>query len=77
MRVLRSREPGQADEVVLCTIRASPNGVICIQPDFNKSRKPYKIESPGSCRGLYSHSLTSSLDLNNKNFDVVLYSTYI
>ena len=47
------REPSADDEYVLCTIRVDGNGVLSIRPDFNKSRKPYKIETTGLGRGSY------------------------
>ncbi len=44
-------EPTEADEQVLCTIRYDANGVLSVRPDFNKSRKAYRIETQGMGRG--------------------------
>ena len=50
------REPTASDEHVLCTIRMDGNGVLSIRPDFNKSRKAYKIETTGLGRGAFMGS---------------------
>ena len=33
------------DEAILCTIKIDGNGVLSIQPDFSKGRRPYKVDS--------------------------------
>ncbi len=44
-------EPTESDEHVLCTIRYDANGVLSVRPDFNKTRKAYRIETQGMGRG--------------------------
>ena len=46
------REPTIEDERILCTIRIDEKGVLSITPDFNKSKKPYKVEIGGLGKGL-------------------------
>ncbi|ELU09204.1 hypothetical protein CAPTEDRAFT_157534 [Capitella teleta] len=52
-----SREPNEADEFVICTIRVDGNGVLSIKPDFNKGGRPYKLEAPGMGRDMFDYTI--------------------
>ncbi|XP_021374695.1 Meckel syndrome type 1 protein-like isoform X2 [Mizuhopecten yessoensis] len=48
MADLSRREEGNGtkeEEAVLCTVQIDANGVISLQPDFNKGKKPYVVEN--------------------------------
>jgi len=49
------RPPQPDDEFVLCVIQMDSRGVLSVQPDFNKGRKPYRLVAGvlGSGRGGY------------------------
>ncbi|XP_071946309.1 tectonic-like complex member MKS1 [Antedon mediterranea] len=50
-------EPCSSDEYVLCTIKVDTNGVISINPDFNRSRPPYSITTDSAKRDTFEYSI--------------------
>ncbi|KAK2175308.1 hypothetical protein NP493_736g04038 [Ridgeia piscesae] len=57
-----SRPPQPDDEFVLCVIQMDSRGVLSVQPDFNKGRKPYRLVAGvlGSGRDMFEFVLEHS-----------------
>lgn len=47
-------------EFVLCTIKADSNGVVSIAPDFNKGKKPYRIETTTLGREVFEFTINDA-----------------